>query len=177
MKVICIILILAFLVICGWMEKPETRRHGRPTITDLSSDSEDLDFVEVYDCDKQADTLHSIELMDLSGNVWYCDPSPGLNLSYINGGACFADREPEGSYVILMRLHDECSKQFDAWCSPRIGKSIGIAVDGKLVIVARLEGILNGHLVIRNVGDSIQAESLAKEIRRRAERIVERCGN
>ena len=165
------LVIVFLLIVTYWIHRLIVVPRTTATTTISIESPADRGFLEIHDCRELMDGLHTIDRKSRTGASWYCDPNPGLDLTFVDTGACSVETDENARVAILIVLKRQHIKEFDDWCTPRIGKLIGVSVDSVLFAVEPLENRLNGRFVIWDVGDHKRATELLEEIRRRAARL------
>jgi hypothetical protein len=121
-------------------------------------------FVEWCILHEQPDNEFRIKVTDRSGGIWYRKQDPDFNLANVDYEHAFHLSTVRHQYCVHMAVQDRYIGELATWSHQHIGSTVGIFVEGKLVVTEPLIVEFSSFLSIINIPSIQEAERLTKII-------------
>jgi preprotein translocase subunit SecD len=122
-------------------------------------------YVELYSLGSSLDAEHTVVVTDSDGNTWYRAPEPALNLSHFKLGETYTAPWVGGRYSVFLRVKESQKPSLAQWTRERVGRSVGVLVDGRLTSVAKLMAEVRDQISIDGFGTQAEAQRVASAIK------------
>ena len=122
-------------------------------------------FVQAYSLSPSSDDEHPISIVGPNGKAWYRGAAPVLDLSHCRIEDTSIVSVVKGEYGVVLFMKDPHQAVFSQWTREHIGEHLGIVVDGRLLTVEEIMGVLGGWISI----DGFSTEEEALKVARRIE--------
>ncbi|MCA9242803.1 MAG: hypothetical protein KDA32_02520 [Phycisphaerales bacterium] len=125
--------------------------HREPAAVESASNPDYLQFISLRDkLSEEPNNTHTIAIEGVDGKTWYREADIGANLADVRLGEVYvAPADPAdaaGPWTLTLRFREESIDRLSAWCEPRMGRLIGMLIDGKLVYVEPMDQSLVGRV-------------------------------
>ena len=138
------------------LEVVETPVKALPTVR--------ADYVELCSLSNVSDSTHTIRISGRDEMVWYREERPGLSLGCCDLSRVYAAERIDGGFSVVVGVRESCMEDLEWWSRDRVGQMVGVVLEGNLVEVSRLGGVIAGSIAIPGFPTMAAADEMAEKI-------------
>ena len=149
-----IVLLLVSALCCDRKTTPSARRPVNAA------------YLELVSLSRSPDATHEVRVQGPDGAAWYRDKVPGFDLSQCAFERTIVDQDSDGTWGIVVPVRtDVDGLLLQQWSSDRLGADVGVILDGRVILVTKLQSPLRKWITVPAFATQEEAVAAAAAIR------------